>query len=110
PLSGMKSSAMGGMLFGRGRRRCYRLMPQPPLEVDPDEDEDAAGDLERAERLREQGEREEHTEERLEVVHDHSPRRADARDGREPEDVRQEERPDDRVGEADPRERPEVEL
>src|SRR5438128_1008834 len=98
------------MLFGRWHRRCDRPMSEPPLEIDPREDQQPAGDLERMERLGEQDEREEDAEERLEVVDDHGPRGADARDGREPEDVREEERADDRVREAEPGERPEVEL
>src|SRR5258707_3781802 len=106
----MKSSAMGSMLFRRRERRCDRAMPQSPLEEDPDEDQDTAGDLERMKRLGEQEQREEDAEERLEVVHDHGPRGSDARDGREPEDVREEERADDRVPEAEPLERPDVEL
>src|SRR4051794_25856232 len=106
----MKSSAMGSMLFRQAWRRRRGLLPQTPLEVDPDEDEDAAGDLERVERLGEQDEREEDAEERLEVVDDHGPRGADPGDGGEPEDVREEERPDDRVREAEPRESAEVEL
>src|SRR6478735_333501 len=99
----MKSSAMPCMLFRCGERRRDRVMPHPPLEVEPDEDQDAAEDLERVERLGEQEQREENAEERLEVVDDHRPRRADAFDGREPEDVREEERPHDRVREAEPR-------
>src|SRR5260221_10291874 len=106
----MKSSAMGSMLFRHRVRRFDGSMSQPALEVDPGEDEDAAGDLERAQRLREQDERKEDAEERLEVVHNHRARRSDARDGCEPEDVRKEERPDDGVREGDPGERPEVEL
>src|SRR6476659_9651887 len=99
----MKSSAMPSMLFGRGQRRGDRPVAQAPLEVDPDEDQDAADDLERMERLGEQKQREQDAEERLEVVDDDGPRRANALDRREPEDVREEERPDDGVREAEPR-------
>src|SRR5581483_12207860 len=42
-----------------------RLVPEPPLEIEPDEDQESPGDLERMKRLGEQDEREEDAEERL---------------------------------------------
>src|SRR5689334_21099199 len=95
----MKSSAMGRILFPRdGDRR-----PSPdPFERDSGEDQDAAGDLEWVQRLREQDEREEDGEERLQVPEERRTRRPDAVDRGEPEDVGQEEGADNRVAEAEP--------
>src|SRR5579862_7633574 len=73
------------------------------LERDAREDEDAAHDLEGVEGLREQDEREEDREERLQVAEERGSRGPDTVDRREPEDVREEQRADDRVAEAEPR-------
>src|SRR5256885_1886467 len=84
----MKSSAMDGILFGQRRRRGNRAMPQPPLEIDPDEDEQPAGDLERVERLGEQAEREEDRDERYSGERQYGADPEGARQPREPEDER----------------------
>src|SRR5437868_10927772 len=95
----MKSSAMGRILFPRdGDRRP----PPDPFERDSGEDQDAAGDLEWMQRLREKDEREEDGEERLQVAEERRARRPDAVDRGEPEDVGEEERADHRVAEAEP--------
>src|SRR5579884_709008 len=99
----MKSSAMarlcrGLLAFDRG---AVDVVPVA-LERDPGEDEHAARELERAQALAEQDEREEDGEERLQVREQRRARGPDAVDRREPEDVRQEERPDDGVTEAEP--------
>src|SRR6266542_3355020 len=49
--------------------------PPEALERDPGEDQHAAGDLQRMQRLREQHEREEHREERLQVPEERRARR-----------------------------------
>src|SRR5690242_13931060 len=98
----MKSSAMCRLCrcpqFGGTRGPA----PPQPLVRDAREDEDAACDLERMEALPEQDNREEDREERLQVVEQSRARGADAVDRREPQDVREEERPDDCVAEAEP--------
>src|SRR5947209_4364070 len=107
PSSGMKSSAIGRILFPlHGDRRP----PPDPFERDPREDQDSPGDLEGMQRLREQDEREEDGEERLEVAEERRARRPDAVDRGEPEDVGEEERADHRVAEAEPDLPPESEV
>src|SRR5581483_804133 len=76
--------------------------PPQALERDPGGDRGGAGELEAVERLREQDDREEHREERLDGGEERGPRGPDARDRREPEDVREEQRPDHRVAEPEP--------
>src|SRR6266567_794274 len=95
----MKSSAIARILFPRRRNRSP---PPEALERDPGEDEDASRDLQRMQRLRQQDEREEDGEERLQVAEQRRARRPDAVDRGEPEDVREKERADHRVGEAEP--------
>src|ERR1700758_5361686 len=76
--------------------------PQHAFVCDPREDEDSTRDLERAKALAEQDEREEDGEERLQVREEGRSRGPDSVDRGEPEDVREEESPDDRVAEAEP--------
>src|SRR4051794_23533686 len=80
------------------------------LERDSREDQHAPDDLESAERLREEKEREDDREERLHVREERRPGRADAIDRGEPEDVREKERADDGVAEPEPHLPPEREL
>src|SRR3954470_20199885 len=105
----MKSSAMAAIvrLFGRDDQ-LSRAMPDS-LEGNAREDQEAAGDFHRVQGLGEQNQREEDREERLQVREERSAGHADDVDRPEPEDVREKERPDDRVRERDPDERLEVE-
>src|ERR1700746_997721 len=98
----MKSSAMYRLCraFELGDTRS-RALPHP-LVGDSREDEHAPDDLEPVDRLGEDQEREEHAEERPHVVEDRRPCGAYPVDGREPEDVREEERSDDGVRKAEP--------
>ena len=76
--------------------------PPAALEHDPGEDRHAAEPLEPVQVLGEDQGREDRGDERLDVREQRRPRRPDPVDGGEPEDVRQEQRPDDREREADP--------
>jgi hypothetical protein len=73
-------------------------------------DRQAAHDLHRRDRLRQQREGDECGEEGLQVGEQRRSRRADAVDCGEPEQVRDHERPDHGEREADPHERTEVEA
>src|SRR5579859_5011175 len=101
----MKSSAIGAKyaLFDRWRSH-RRNTAANPLEHDPGEDQDAAHDLQRMQRLGEQEDREHDREERLQVPEQRRARGPDSVDRGEPEDVGEEERADDGVPEAEPHE------
>src|SRR5436305_14610747 len=102
----MKSSVMAevwpkSLPSGSHRIRGSRA-PRDSLEGDSGEDQHASRDLEHAQRLREQNQREEHGKERLQVRKERRARRTDAVDRREPENVREEQRADNCVTEAEP--------
>ncbi len=77
-------------------------LPPGAVEDDPAGDRDGADDLPAVQVLAQDQEREENGEERLHVREQRRARRADAVDRGEPEDVRQEQRPDDREREPEP--------
>src|SRR5579862_3778506 len=113
----MKSSVIAGILvrlLAAGRNRVVGGRSggaaRQTLEGDAREDEDAACDLEGVERLVEENQREEDREEGLQVAEERGTRGAHPVDRREPEDVREEERPDHRVTEPEPDLPPEREL
>src|SRR3977135_1683258 len=74
--------------------------PLRALEHDAGADRDGADDLPAVKGLAQDHQREEDGEERLHVGEERRPGRSDAVDRGEPEDVREEERADDRVAEA----------
>src|SRR5204862_7333229 len=100
------SPAASGRVAGEGSKALLRdergLVAR---EDDPRRDQDPAGDLQRRDRLGQDQEREDRAEEGLEVRVEGGPRRADAVDGVEPEQVRQEERAEHRERVSEPDER-----
>src|SRR5436305_14245770 len=96
------SSVISRTLFTRGRQRHAS---SPPPGDDADRDQRRARELQRMQRLSEEDDGEEHAAERLRIREERRARWADLPDRRKPEQVREDERPDDRVDEPDPDER-----
>src|SRR5438067_2032129 len=102
----------GGVSASRARSDAIRMRllrrdrghrgPSPALEQDPGSDQEPACDLVGAEVLREQQEREDRGDERLEVRDEGGARGPDPVDCLEPEHVREGKRADDGVGQAEP--------
>src|SRR6186997_3249654 len=107
---GMKSAFWPTALSLLGRWHRDRDRSAPRRQDDPARDTEPAHDLHRRDRLRQQYERDERGEERLQVGEQRSPRRADSVDGGEPKQVRDHEGPDHGERETDPHERTEVEA